>query len=74
MQLVHGLQTQDKHISAAIEMTHKQFPALEFTHVNAKGTCRKYSLQSRQCEIALKDGNFALFLLIIIPSALLLPT
>jgi len=55
-------------------MTHKQFPALEFTHVNAKGTCRKYSLQSRQCEIALKDGNFALFLLIIIPSALLLPT
>jgi len=28
------------------KMTHKQFPALEFTRVNAKGTCWEYSQES----------------------------
>jgi len=27
------------------KMTHKQFPALEFTRVNAKGTCFPMSLR-----------------------------
>jgi len=31
-------------------MTQKQFPTLEFTRVNAKGTCREYSQASTLCE------------------------